>query len=203
MPPGQAGACNEALMELGATVCTPANPRCLICPVAELCAAARNGTQAERPVMPVRKRTPHYDVAAGVIWQGEPFASQLLIAQRPQDGMLGGLWEFPGGKREADDASLAATLVREIDEELAIAIEVGAPITTVKHAYTHFRITLHAFHARHLQRRTPSHWLRRLALGDARRTGRVSFSRHGSEDHCCVEGRKHGKSRRGEQSRTG
>jgi A/G-specific adenine glycosylase len=149
-PPGQAGACNEALMELGATVCTPTSPRCLICPVAEFCAAARNGTQAERPVMPVRKRTPHYDVAAGVIWQGVPFASQLLIAQRPQDGMLGGLWEFPGGKREADDASLAATLVREIDEELAIDIEVGAPITTVKHAYTHFRITLHAFHARHL-----------------------------------------------------
>ncbi len=149
-PPGQAGACNEALMELGATVCTPTNPRCFICPVAELCAAARNGTQAERPVMPVRKRTPHYDVAAGVIWQGEPFASQLLIAQRPQDGMLGGLWEFPGGKREADDASLTATLSREIDEELAIGIEVGAPVAMVKHAYTHFRITLHAFHARHL-----------------------------------------------------
>jgi A/G-specific adenine glycosylase len=63
--------------------------------------------------------------------------------------MLGGLWEFPGGKREAEDASLAATLRREIGEELAIEIEVGAPVTTVKHAYTHFRITLHAFHACH------------------------------------------------------
>ena len=137
-------------MELGATICTPQNPRCLICPLADLCAAAANGTQADRPVIPPRKRTPHYDVAAGVIWQGEPFASLLLIAQRPQQGMLGGLWEFPGGKMEEGDVDLPACLRREIDEELAIRIDVGAAVTTVRHAYTHFRITLHAFHARHI-----------------------------------------------------
>ena len=96
------------------------------------------------------KRTPHYDVAAGVIWQAAPFASRLLIAQRPHKGLLGGLWEFPGGKLEAQDADLAACLRREITEELAIDITVGEQVTTVRHAYTHFRITLHAFHARHL-----------------------------------------------------
>lgn len=148
--PGDAGACNEALMELGATICTPANPRCLLCPLIDQCRAAANGTQAQRPVKAPRKATPHFDVAAGVIWQGDPFASRLLIAQRPADGMLGGLWEFPGGKLEATDADLAACLRREIDEELGITIAVGAPITVVAHAYTHFRITLHAFHARHL-----------------------------------------------------
>lgn len=148
--PGTAGACNEGLMELGATLCTPKKPRCLICPLVDECVAASNGTQYERPIMPPRKRTPHYDVAAGVIWQGERFASPLLIAQRRQNGMLGGLWEFPGGKLENSDADLAACLRREIDEELGIEIGVDEQFTTVKHAYTHFRITLHTFHARHL-----------------------------------------------------
>jgi A/G-specific adenine glycosylase len=145
--PGAAGACNEGIMELGALVCTPQSPRCLLCPLQDLCAAAAHGTQADRPVMPPRKRTPHYDVAAGVIWQSEPHASPLLLAQRPHKGLLGGLWEFPGGKLEPDDADLAACLRREIAEELGIAIVVGAPVTVVEHAYTHFRITLHALHA--------------------------------------------------------
>jgi len=148
-PVSAAGACNEALMELGALICVPERPRCLLCPVVELCAAAANGTQGQRPVMPARKATPHYDVAAGVIWQGEPFASKLLIAQRPQSGLLGGLWEFPGGKLEPTDADLPACLRREIREELVIDIEVHELLTIVQHAYTHFRITLHAFHARY------------------------------------------------------
>ncbi len=149
-PAGSAGDCNEGLMELGALLCTPQKPRCLLCPLASLCQAAQQGTQSARPVMPPRKQTPHYDVAAGVIWAGEPYRSRLLIAQRPPDGMLGGLWEFPGGKLEASDADLPACLRREIDEELAIEIEVGELLTVVKHAYTHFRITLHTFHARHI-----------------------------------------------------
>jgi len=148
-PVGAAGACNEALMELGALICTPANPRCLICPVNELCLAAAHGTQQERPVIPAKKPTPHYDVAAGIIWQGEPYQSLVLIAQRPPEGMLGGLWEFPGGKLEAQDVDLRACLQREIAEELAMEIAVGEQLTTVRHAYTHFRITLYAFHARH------------------------------------------------------
>jgi A/G-specific adenine glycosylase len=149
-PPGNAGTVNEALMELGALVCVPANPRCLLCPVAEHCRALAHGTQNERPVTTPKRKTPHYDVAAGVIWQGEIGASPVLIAQRPQEGMLGGLWEFPGGKMEADDADLPSCLRREIGEELGIEIEVGAPVATVQHAYTHFRITLYAFHARHI-----------------------------------------------------
>ncbi len=150
--PGNAGACNEAVMELGALVCVPRRPRCPLCPLAHLCRARANGTQAARPVKRPRRRTPHYDVAAGVIWQAEPWRSPLLLAQRPPEGMLGGLWEFPGGKLEPQDADLPACLRREIREELDIEIEVvnAAPIVSVRHAYTHFRITLHAFHARHI-----------------------------------------------------
>ncbi|MFN8446488.1 MAG: A/G-specific adenine glycosylase [Caldilineaceae bacterium] len=149
--PGEAGIVNEALMELGALICTPQSPRCLLCPLIEHCQAAAHGTQAERPVTLPKKRTPHYDVAAGVIWQAEPYNSRFLIAQRPQKGLLGGLWEFPGGKLEPTDADLPACLRREINEELAIEIEVREQFTTVHHAYTHFRVTLHTFHARHLQ----------------------------------------------------
>jgi A/G-specific adenine glycosylase len=148
--PGMAGVVNEAIMELGALICTPASPRCLVCPLADLCRSAENGTQHCRPVRSRRKATPHYDVTAGIIWQGEPHGSALLIAQRPQDGMLGGLWEFPGGKAEASDPDLPACLRREIREELGVKVEVMELLTTVAHAYTHFRITLHAYHARHL-----------------------------------------------------
>lgn len=146
-PVGQVGAVNEGLMELGALICTPRSPRCLLCPLADLCQAARNESQASRPVRTPRKATPHYQVAAAVIWEDQPGAGRLLIAQRPQNGMLGGLWEFPGGKQEPDDRDLPATLRREIQEEMGVEIAVGAPVTTVEHAYTHFRITLHAFHA--------------------------------------------------------
>lgn len=92
---------------------------------------------------PARKPLPHFDVTAAVLRRpGQP--EQFLIAQRPPEGMLGGLWEFPGGKRHAGE-TLADCLRREMQEELGVEVEVGRPVTSVKHAYTHFRITLHAF----------------------------------------------------------
>ncbi|RME50921.1 MAG: A/G-specific adenine glycosylase, partial [Caldilineae bacterium] len=150
-PPGAAGVVNEGLIELGALICTPQSPRCLLCPVEDLCQAAARGTQTQRPVRTPRKATPHYHVTAAVIWEGERHRSRVLIAQRPEDGLLGGLWEFPGGKREPEDPDLPACLRREIREELGVTIAVDAPVVTVAHAYTHFRITLHAFHARILE----------------------------------------------------
>jgi len=146
VPADRPGDYNQALMELGQKICLPSNPQCHICPVAEHCLARQRGTQLERPVRPPRRRTPHYDVVAGVIWGDD---GRFLITQRPLDGLLGGLWEFPGGKLEPGE-TLPSALCREIREELGVDIRVGAPIVTVQHAYTHFRITLHAFHATHL-----------------------------------------------------
>ena len=143
VPQQRAGDFNQALMELGQKVCLPANPNCAVCPVAAHCLARERNTQHERPVRPPRKRTPHYDVAAGVIYRED---GKFLIAQRPLEGLLGGLWEFPGGKQENGE-SLEAALKREIDEELGVEIRPNHLITSVKHAFTHFRITLHAFHA--------------------------------------------------------
>jgi A/G-specific adenine glycosylase len=147
VPDRRPGDYNQALMELGQTVCLPQKPLCLLCPLAAECLARQRGTQLERPVKPPRQRTPHYDVVAGIIWQdGIGVGEKFLLAQRPLDGLLGGLWEFPGGKQEAGE-SLPAALQREIAEELAIEIEVGDHLISLNHAYTHFRITLHAFHA--------------------------------------------------------
>ncbi len=149
-PEGRAGTLNEALMELGAVVCTPTSPLCVDCPIREMCEALANGTVTLRPVRGERTVLPHFDVAAAVIWQGETHNSRLLIAQRPLDGMLGGMWEFPGGKMETDDVNLQGCLQRELDEELGIEVSVLEPIIQVDHAYTHFRITLYAYHVRHV-----------------------------------------------------
>jgi A/G-specific adenine glycosylase len=137
----RAGAFNEALMELGAIICTPRLPRCDLCPLSDLCQARARGEPESLPVKRSRKRIPHYDVAAAVTVRDD---GCVLVAQRNTDDMLGGLWEFPGGKRE-DGETLPECLAREMREELDVEVEVGEELIVVRHAYTHFRITLHAF----------------------------------------------------------
>lgn len=144
LPVDRAGAFNEAMMELGATVCTPRKPRCGACPLAELCDGYTGGAPTDYPVRPPRKSIPHVDVTAGVIRRG----SRILITQRRPEAMLGGLWEFPGGKLEPGE-TLEECLIREIREELDIAIRIERPFLAVAHAYSHFRITLHTFLCRH------------------------------------------------------
>jgi A/G-specific adenine glycosylase len=140
LPTGQAGAYNEALMELGATVCTPRAPECSRCPLVDLCQANALGLQTARPVSLSRPAIPHYTVTAAVIRR----EGRVLIAQRPVEGLLGGMWEFPGGKLIAGE-DLATCLRREICEELAVGITVGGSLGVYRHAYTHFKVTLHAF----------------------------------------------------------
>jgi A/G-specific adenine glycosylase len=140
LPPGRAGEYNQALMDLGATICTPRSPDCPHCPVAAWCQARALGIQEQRPVLDARPETPHYLVTAAVIRRGE----QVLITQRPSAGLLGGLWEFPGGKIQPGE-DLAACLRREIREELGVEIEVGGWLGIFRHGYTHFRVTLHAY----------------------------------------------------------
>jgi len=140
---GDAGALNQALMDLGGSVCLPRGPQCEVCPLADACLALRHGTIPLRPAKRVRPPLPHHDIAAAIIWRGP----KLLIARRPEDGLLGGLWEFPGGKVEAGETPREAAR-REVREELGMDVEILAPADEVRHAYSHFRITLHLFHAR-------------------------------------------------------
>lgn len=131
---------NQAMMELGALVCKP-KPLCEQCPILKACVAFQTHRTQELPFKSKKAPTPHYEIAVGVIWKGD----KLLIGRRRTDQMLGGLWEFPGGKRKPGE-TLAETAAREILEETSLKVKVGAPYMQVKHAYTHFKITLTAFH---------------------------------------------------------
>ncbi len=142
---GDPGGYNQALMDFGSLVCRPGKPKCPECPLQSVCLARKAGKENILPRKKVKPQRPHYDVSAGIIMGDD----HVLITKRFPQGLLGGLWEFPGGKKEASDESMEACLTREIDEELAIRIRVGPLFMKVRHAYTHFRITLHAFLCRH------------------------------------------------------
>lgn len=144
IPAGRAGLLNQSLMDLGATVCTPRHSACPRCPLEDLCLAHARGEGEKLPVKVRRKPIPHYEVSAGVVWK----RGRILIDRRPSEGLLGGLWEFPGGRCLAGE-TLEECVVREIREELGIRVRVRRPLVTVKHAYSHFRITLHVFECDH------------------------------------------------------
>lgn len=127
---------NQALMDLGATVCTPRNPSCGACPWQGHCAAYAAGHPAAYPVKDAPRPLPFQVIGVGVVLND---AGEVLIDQRLDEGLLGGLWEFPGGKQEPGEA-IEATIARELREELAIEADVGEQLITLDHAYSHKRL---------------------------------------------------------------
>jgi A/G-specific adenine glycosylase len=140
LPFGRAGDYNQAIMDLGAVICTPKSPDCAECPVVEICQAKALGVEEDRPVPKPKVKIPHHTVTAAVIQKNR----KVMVVQRPPYGLLGGMWEFPGGKQEPGE-DLPTCLKREILEELGVEILVGDPFGVYQHAYTHFRVTLHAY----------------------------------------------------------
>jgi A/G-specific adenine glycosylase len=138
LPKGQAGDYNQALMDLGATICLPKNPRCLLCPLMELCKSRKNGTQDSRPVLKPKKMSPHYIHAAAVIIN----RGRVLLAQRPLDGLLGGMWEFPNARVEADPAK---ELTKVLNAAYSLRVKKKEALGVIQHAYTHFKVTVHSF----------------------------------------------------------
>ncbi len=152
LPRGHAGDYNQALMDLGATLCVPKNPRCLICPVLALCRARQNGTQDARPVKSPKKDIPHYVHAAAVVIQ----RGRVLLAQRPSEGLLGGMWEFPNGRVDGDPAKGVARALREgyglrvknraeRKGSALLPCRRSAQLGTVHHGYSHFSVEVHVF----------------------------------------------------------
>ncbi len=140
VPAGPAGQFNQALMELGREICLPRHPRCSDCPAHRRCEARLHEEQDSLPNRVPKKQLPFYPVAVGVIYRD----GRILIDQRKPDGLLGGLWEFPGGKKRRGE-TLEAALRREVREELALTVRVGRPLALVDHTYSHFRVRIHAF----------------------------------------------------------
>ena len=187
LPKGAAGDYNQAIMELGATVCTPKKPACDRCPVQKYCAAYKAGDPQSLPVKAKKKPRPHHTLCAGIAWHDD----KVLITKRPRNGLLGGLWEFPAGTRR-DGESLQNTCTRGLWETAGIQVEIDGRYRTVKHAFTHFSITLHAFQCRYVKGKA-----RPLACDDLAwvalkglntyafsRTSRTLIDHLQQDDHC-------------------
>lgn len=134
VPAGRAGDYNQALMDLGATICLPKNPLCLLCPLNVLCKARALGIQEQRPQMKPKPLVPHKLKGAAVIVRD----GMTLLRQRPAEGLLGGLWEFPAAELDADSPE---ALAAAIEAEYRLKVSPLARLTEVRHAYTHFKLT--------------------------------------------------------------
>lgn len=135
LPEENPGNFNEALIELGALVCTPRAPRCDECPLKPFCAACATGAPEAYPQPRRRTAQPQHCVLTAVIVTG----SAVLLAQRPTDGLLGGLWEFVSSElRHPPNESLAEMVQRRLGMDISGA-EVH-PLSEVRHAFTHFRV---------------------------------------------------------------
>jgi A/G-specific adenine glycosylase len=143
LPDGRAGDFNQAVMDLGSSICLPLNPHCSECPVSSFCRALSLGQQNQLPIRKPRTKNPHIRAVAAVLERGE----RVLLGRRSQESMLAGLWEYPGGRVEPEESEQEA-LQREIQEELGIEIRVEGRIGTYQHSYSHFKVTLIAYHCR-------------------------------------------------------
>ena len=141
LPNGRAADFNQALMDLGATICLPKKPRCLLCPVMDLCLACEHGTQEQRPVKKPKSPTPsHVHVAAVIVRRG-----RVLLAQRPSRGLLGGMWEFPNARVTGEPAK-ALVKALKTGYRLGLRLKRGSdPLGVFQHAYSHFKVAVHAF----------------------------------------------------------
>ena len=153
-PRGKPGDYNQALMELGQRVCSFRAPRCEACPLAADCKGRASGEPERWPSKKPKKEVPHKEVAIGVIWDRDRF----YVQRREEKGLLGGLWEFPGGKREKGE-TFEECLRREIKEETGFLVDVGPYLTTVKHRYTHFSVELHTYHCFLKKGKGPGLWV--------------------------------------------
>jgi len=135
------GDLNQAIMELGATVCTPRSPSCLLCPVADVCLARKAGVEQALPVKPRRKaRTTAHRVAALV----RDHDGRIWLGQRPTEGLLGGLWGLPAVDAPGPDKPALRALGLEPEPE--------ADAVTVEHGFTHLIWRVHTWPARGVPR---------------------------------------------------
>lgn len=167
LPRKDVGTFNQALMELGALVCTPSDPNCKRCPVANFCSAHRQGLVEEIPQAARTRRTLKILEVATVVRRG----GRVLLAQRPQTGRWAGLWEFPHGPLPNGESQEEGA-ARILEELTGIKAQLGPKLVTIKHAVTHHQITLVCFLAIRLGGSfrsrffAASRWIRPQDLGE-------------------------------------
>lgn len=122
---------NQGLMELGALICTPKSPSCLLCPVQEHCQAFALGRQTELPVKAKSKRQPVRKYLSFLL---EDEQGNVLIEQRPENGLLASLWQFPMAATEQVDPPLAAEWIKQ---QYGIEVELTGQIDQIRHVFSH------------------------------------------------------------------
>jgi A/G-specific adenine glycosylase len=155
LPTQRVGEFNQALMELGALVCTSQTPACSECPLAKVCVARKQNLQVAIPLRPTQPATVDVHEVAVVIRRGQ----RVLLAQRPEHGRWAGLWEFPHDSLQEGELHEQAA-DRVIRELTGLQAAVGTELTTVRHGVTHQRITLVCFEARYEDGRSRSSFYR-------------------------------------------
>jgi A/G-specific adenine glycosylase len=144
LPRRRAGTFNQALMELGALLCTPTAPKCSECPLAARCAARRDGLQESIPARPPAPTPTAVRETAVVVRR----KGRVLLAQRPEGGRWAGLWEFPHGPLHEGETHEAAAdrLLRELT---GLRARRGPELMTIRYGITRFQITMVCFEAVH------------------------------------------------------
>nr|WP_320668383.1 8-oxo-dGTP diphosphatase MutT [Prochlorococcus sp. MIT 1307] len=127
---------NQALMDLGAMVCTPSSPNCIKCPWNAYCIAYSSRQTQKFPVKAASRPLPFQVIGIGVVFND---FGEVLIDQRLDGVSMGGMWEFPGGKKELDE-EIEETIKRELREELGIQVEVGDLLISIEHSYSHKKL---------------------------------------------------------------
>jgi A/G-specific adenine glycosylase len=144
LPARRVGAFNQALMELGALVCTSSAPACERCPLAGKCEARRLGQQESIPARTPPPATTFVEESAVVVSRG----GQVLLAQRPEGTRWAGLWEFPHGPLAPGETHEQAA-GRLLGELTGLEARLGPTLATIKHGVTRYQITLVCFEAEH------------------------------------------------------
>ncbi|MFY9269710.1 MAG: A/G-specific adenine glycosylase [Candidatus Manganitrophaceae bacterium] len=137
------GEYTQAIMDLGATLCSPVAPGCTVCPVKKGCEAFATGIQESLPVREKGKTIPKRDYVAGLLLYNE----RVLIRRRPEKGLWGGLWEFPGGRVDPnrEEKGFAGRMRGILKKEIPWPVERWTPLGGITHTLTHFKMTLHLF----------------------------------------------------------
>jgi A/G-specific adenine glycosylase len=132
---------NQAMMDLGRTICTPRNPQCQQCPVKMHCLAFKHQTQNTRPVKKAKAALPLIRAAVALIRDKK---DRFLLIQRPPSGLLGGLWTFPGGQC-ANTESFSECLPSALQNQFNLTVQVQQEMAFAKQTFTHFHLQLRAF----------------------------------------------------------
>jgi A/G-specific adenine glycosylase len=140
IPEGAAREFNQALMELGALICSPLDPACERCPVLPFCRAGNSPDPTAWPQIPPGRATVRVTHCAAILRAGE----RVLVCRRPAHGLWGGLWEFPRCVCQTGETPLECAR-RAAREVVGVEARIGARVGTVRHTVTHHAIILHGF----------------------------------------------------------